>query len=655
MDIPAYLRSFGRDEADLPRTVLAELVDSLYGPLGSLVVASTAGAAVAIGVSWWNDSLPADVLAGMLVAVAIGRIVLALAYRLSPRDDDPKVSRRWEWRYAIGAYAFSGCLGSLGFVTFAWTSDPVGHLLLNSMAIGHTAGITGRNSNRLRIAHPQLALILLPIAIGAALRFEPAYLLLSAITLLYFLAAIEISQYLSANYLRLLLTTVEKSELAHSLEEQNLRFDAALTNMSHGLLMLDAERRLVVWNARFCELFGIPPDMVRAGETVRELVTRSVALGNHPGWGAAEIEATVSRYEQRLAGRIPTQSRTQLAGGRIVALSQRPIANGGAVVILEDVTEHDRAEEKSREQEIMFRGLVENGMSGIIMLSTDQTIAYGNPRFAAMLGYDVLDEAIGRPLLDFITDTDKPRVRNAIERVISGRQASADVAATFQQKGGGTIDVLGQGNIATFQGKRCIVMVMMDITERKRSEARIAELNAQMQANLAAMQRHVRVQAEIAKLSDLLQSCSTTTEAYPIIAAAAKLVFPQASGALAQAETGTHELTRVAAWGANQLTPTEFLVEDCWGLRTGQRREVAGPEDAVQCRHFSRTPPGPYICLPLMVQGQTRGLLHLGLGAGGVIDDDLRQSMQSFGDVVKLSLANINLRERAVHQPSVTG
>ena len=142
-----------------------------------------------------------------------------------------------------------------------------------------------------------------------------------------------------------------------------------------------------------------------------------------------------------------------------------------------------------------------------------------------------------------------------------------------------------------------------------------------------------------------LQNSMVSVRSIPIIAAGAKLVFPQTSGALARVERGTRELTRVAAWGADQTTLQELLVDDCWALRTGRRHEVESPEGAVQCRHFSRTPVGPYICLPLAVQGETSGLLHLSLGEGGVVDDDLRQTMQSFGDVVKLSLANINQRE----------
>lgn len=159
------------------------------------------------------------------------------------------------------------------------------------------------------------------------------------------------------------------------------------------------------------------------------------------------------------------------------------------------------------------------------------------------------------------------------------------------------------------------------------------------------LRRREHDQTEIAKLSDLLQACATTAEAYPIVAATAESLFPQASGALARVEKGTHDLTNVAAWGPDQTMLADFLVEDCWALRTGQRREVEGSGSAVQCRHFSRPPQGPYVCVPLIVRGETSGLLSFGLGEGGVIDDELRQTMQTFADVVKLSLVNINQLE----------
>jgi PAS domain-containing protein len=43
---------------------------------------------------------------------------------------------------------------------------------------------------------------------------------------------------------------------AVELQQTNLRFDAALSNMSQGLAMYDQGDRLVVTNARLCELSG---------------------------------------------------------------------------------------------------------------------------------------------------------------------------------------------------------------------------------------------------------------------------------------------------------------------------------------------------------------------------------------------------------------
>ena len=61
-------------------------------------------------------------------------------------------------------------------------------------------------------------------------------------------------------------------ENAVALRQTNMRFDAALSNMSQGLAMYDAEERLVVSNARLCEVEGVPPGSLRTGMTLREIL-----------------------------------------------------------------------------------------------------------------------------------------------------------------------------------------------------------------------------------------------------------------------------------------------------------------------------------------------------------------------------------------------
>ena len=61
---------------------------------------------------------------------------------------------------------------------------------------------------------------------------------------------------------------------------QNLRFDAAINNMSQGLTMFDRSGRLVLCNRRYIEMYGLSPDVVRPGCTVRQLVDHRVARGS---------------------------------------------------------------------------------------------------------------------------------------------------------------------------------------------------------------------------------------------------------------------------------------------------------------------------------------------------------------------------------------
>ena len=330
-----------------PTDVFAALIDDLYAPLASFMIGAAASAAVCGVTAWRTGNAWLTVLAVSMVAIATARTAVTLDYRKHKPTiaGDAAALRRWERWYAIGASVYAAWLGGACFVVFAFTDDPVSHLLLNATSVGYTAGVTARNSSRPRIAVAQLSLILLPITIGSALRRDTAYAVLSVVTLLYYLATIEIVQFLARHRLRLLLTTREKGELAHSLAEQNFRFDTALANMSHGLCMFDAQRRLLVWNKRFCEIYGIAAEVLSPGLTVRQMIELSAARGNHPDRTVAEMVAEIDAW---LASGVVSHLKRPLPDSRIIALSHQPMPDGGVVVIFEDVTERERAEARAQ-------------------------------------------------------------------------------------------------------------------------------------------------------------------------------------------------------------------------------------------------------------------------------------------------------------------
>jgi diguanylate cyclase (GGDEF)-like protein/PAS domain S-box-containing protein len=127
------------------------------------------------------------------------------------------------------------------------------------------------------------------------------------------------------------------------LKSANLLLDAALGNMCQGLCLYDAEYRLKVVNRRFCEIFRLPPELVKPGLFFREVLELSVAAGNHFGKTAADLLAEeLPLINQRTAN---TRFH-ELANDTIVAIARQPTLDGGWVATYEDVTERRRAEER---------------------------------------------------------------------------------------------------------------------------------------------------------------------------------------------------------------------------------------------------------------------------------------------------------------------
>lgn len=135
------------------------------------------------------------------------------------------------------------------------------------------------------------------------------------------------------------ITARERAALA--LREQHRRFDAALNNMAHGLCMLDENLNLIVCNTRYLDMYGMSPDVVRPGVTMRTIVEHSIALGNYT---EATPDELLHSYFERLRND-DFLSHRQLADGRIFKVLYHPMPHGGWVAIHEDVTERRKAEE----------------------------------------------------------------------------------------------------------------------------------------------------------------------------------------------------------------------------------------------------------------------------------------------------------------------
>jgi diguanylate cyclase (GGDEF)-like protein len=130
---------------------------------------------------------------------------------------------------------------------------------------------------------------------------------------------------------------VEETLIAKSaeLERANMRFDAALNNMSQGLCMFDAEQRVVVANRRFREIYGLTEEQTRPGTRLRQLIEHRIEAGNYFG---PDPDEYLRSNPQR-----PSDLHT-LRDGRIISLLRHQMPDGGWLTTYEDVTERRRHE-----------------------------------------------------------------------------------------------------------------------------------------------------------------------------------------------------------------------------------------------------------------------------------------------------------------------
>ena len=119
--------------------------------------------------------------------------------------------------------------------------------------------------------------------------------------------------------------------------------DAALNNMSQGLVMFDASNRLVVCNRRYLEMYGLSPEVVRPGIPLRELAEHRAATGS---FCTEEVKQYVADIQAALDKGAVFEKVTTLRDGRTICIVNHPTADGGWVATHEDITEQKRAEER---------------------------------------------------------------------------------------------------------------------------------------------------------------------------------------------------------------------------------------------------------------------------------------------------------------------
>ncbi len=136
--------------------------------------------------------------------------------------------------------------------------------------------------------------------------------------------------------------TKELRQREAELEAQNMRLDAALANMSQGLVMFDGDARLVICNQKFISLYHLENENIKPGDTLTRILDRRKANGT--------FSAVPEDYARTLCAAIDADLQTtqflELIDGRTIAIARQRLAGGGWVATHEDITARRHAEMK---------------------------------------------------------------------------------------------------------------------------------------------------------------------------------------------------------------------------------------------------------------------------------------------------------------------
>ncbi len=176
----------------------------------------------------------------------------------------------------------------------------------------------------------------------------------------------------------------------------------------------------------------------------------------------------------------------------------------------------------------------------------------------------------------------------------------------------------------------------------------------QLRASLGELRGYTSRVEAVNQLVELLQSCLTLAEAYQQAARVLQHFFPE--GTLLMLNPSRNLLEVAAAWGEMSTRQGPFSPESCWALRKGRPHVVEPGNFSMLCSHFDPASAASHICVPMVAQGESLGVLSVtdpGLPAGEVDPRKLQRLQEvatNLAEQISLAFANLMLRDTLKRQ-----
>lgn len=256
----------------------------------------------------------------------------------------------------------------------------------------------------------------------------------------------------------------EAAEAIAAAKFAHARLRDAFEILPQGIVFLDAEGRYILWNQKYADIYKGSADLFRVGIKLAETLRIGVARGQYPEAAGREEEWIAERLEKL---RHPREQHEQpLADGRVILIDERRTSDGGIIGLRIDITEMKQREASIR---LLFEG---NPVPMFVVSRETGAILAANEAAAEHYGYSQ-HAVLNLHLADLYAPGEFKDLAS-----VESTTAEEQAGLTFRhvKADGSIIDVALFSRRLTHEGTPAILIAAIDITERKRAEARIAHM-----------------------------------------------------------------------------------------------------------------------------------------------------------------------------------
>ena len=317
-----------------------------------------------------------------------------------------------------------------------------------------------------------------------------------------------------------------------------------------------------------------------------------------------------------------------------------------------ELSRREQAERSAAEQKELLQSILDSCSDAVIVADTSGKIILRNPvgvRYNAGAPAQELTENYPR-LLGLYKNDGETMFKTEelpLSRALRGESANGlEICIRSPNGGEPRWGLAAGGPLLNNRGeKQGAVVFLRDITDRKKADE-------QLKVALQESEALARENKELSELGDSLQSCQTVDEAYKMSENALSGILGLRPGALCILNPSRDLVESVATWNDCSTTEPLFHPDDCWALRRG--KSYGRPASPLPCPHV-RAPVAPnYLCVPLVAQGETLGVLYVEDKVSLLAPSSealqyeqatLKRRSIAVAERVSLALANLRLRE----------